>query len=328
MISVLLVGVVLTLVLLAAGCTKKTGGSTSNAKEVVATVNGQIITRGDLDTRIADLKAYYGSQGLDFSSVPAEMLAMLEEDALEQLIQEALIAQAAKDMGLVVDEKEINDQLALMKASMSKEQYEASLKSQNLTEERLLERMRFAFLADKLYRQITDQVEVTPAEIRQYFDANKDSLIQIRVSHILFEAREDTATPAERAAAKAKAEEAIKKLKTGADFAQMAVEMSGDPASKDQGGLIDYYFTKDDPTFVAEFTQGAFELKKVGDFSQTPVETFFGYHIIKLDDRRDSFEEMTDQIKARLENEKRNDVFGDFYEELEGKAQIENKLRK
>jgi parvulin-like peptidyl-prolyl isomerase len=97
--------------------------------------------------------------------------------------------------------------------------------------------------------------------------------------HILITVAE-TATQAEKDAAKNKAGDIIVKLKAGADFATLAQENSEDPGSKDRGG--DYVFGKGqmDPAFEA----AAFALSP-GQITETPLQTSFGYHIIKLEEK-------------------------------------------
>jgi peptidyl-prolyl cis-trans isomerase C len=97
-------------------------------------------------------------------------------------------------------------------------------------------------------------------------------------------------------ASEADAKAVIEQLKKGADFAALAKEKSTDPAGKTSGGDLGW-FTKDQ--MVPEFADAAFKLKK-GEFTETPVKTQFGWHVIKLEDRRmasaPSFEQMKPQL--------------------------------
>jgi parvulin-like peptidyl-prolyl isomerase len=79
-----------------------------------------------------------------------------------------------------------------------------------------------------------------------------------------------------------KAEKLIKELQAGADFAKLAEQQSDDPGSKKQGGDLGYFR---EGMMVQPFFEGVKALQ-IGSFSTTPVKTQFGYHIIKLLDKR------------------------------------------
>jgi len=297
----------------------------TGSKGAVATVNGVAITEGQLAERMEEFKNYATRQGLDLTS-PAHqpILEEIRKDALDQLIEEALFLQAAKKEGLAVADQDVEEQLKSIKAGMPPEVYQEALKAQNLTEEKLKEKIRMVLWQDALYKKITDPVVVAPQEVKEYFEQNRDRLTQIRVRHILFMAREGLATEEEIKQALDKANKAIQELKKGADFAAMAKEKSEDPGSAAAGGLLDHFFTRDDPNFVPEFVAGAFLLEK-GAFSQTPVKSSFGYHIIKVEDKRDSFDDLKGQVEGMLLANKKNQVFSDYYEKLKSEAVIEKK---
>ena len=117
----------------------------------------------------------------------------------------------------------------------------------------------------------------------------------------------------------AEAKQIIAQLEKGADFAKLAKEKSIDPAGKDSGGDLGW-FTKDQ--MVPEFANAAFALKK-GQFTKTPVKTRFGWHIIKLVDRRaappPSYEEVKQQMAQRIQGE----LIGEKVKELRAHAKIE-----
>ena len=118
---------------------------------------------------------------------------------------------------------------------------------------------------------------------------------QINASQILFDFQHHT--PEE---ALALAQQTRKKLIAGADFAAMAKELSDDPSAKTNGGQIGW-FTRDrmDPSF----SQGAFDMKNVGDISE-PIKSRFGYHLIRFEGRRAAevrpFEAVQPRIMADL----------------------------
>ncbi|MGE3993934.1 MAG: peptidylprolyl isomerase [Pseudorhodoplanes sp.] len=153
-------------------------------------------------------------------------------------------------------------------------------------------KQRLAYLRKKLLMQTLLENEAKAAltedaKQKVYQEATKQFAgeQEVRARHILVPTEEE---------AKAVAEE----LKKGADFAELAKQKSKD-GSAAQGGDLDY-FTKDQ--MVAEFAEAAFKLDK-GQTSD-PVQTKFGWHIIKVEDKRDrqapSFDSVKDQIETYL----------------------------
>jgi peptidyl-prolyl cis-trans isomerase C len=127
-------------------------------------------------------------------------------------------------------------------------------------------------------------------QVKKYYEAHKKDFKQVKASHILLD-QED------------KAKDVYKQLKNGADFAELAKKYSIDPSSKDKGGDLGY-FTRGQ--MVRPFEEVAFSLK-VNKFGE-PVQTSFGYHIIKVVDIKDpkKYEEMTSEdinaVKQRMLN--------------------------
>ncbi|MCY7362816.1 MAG: peptidyl-prolyl cis-trans isomerase, partial [Ignavibacteria bacterium] len=105
---------------------------------------------------------------------------------------------------------------------------------------------------------------------------------EVRASHILINLPQQSFTPEDSIKAYIKADEVIKRLKNGEDFAKVAMEMSDDQSAKQNGGDL-YYFTAG--MTVPEFEEGVYKIK-VGDYTKEPIRTMFGLHIVKLNDKR------------------------------------------
>ncbi|MBT3361496.1 MAG: peptidylprolyl isomerase [Rhodospirillales bacterium] len=138
-----------------------------------------------------------------------------------------------------------------------------------------------------LERQINEQI--TETALREAYDkmiADAVTAEQINARHILVESEAD-------------AKQVIEELNGGADFAELAKTKSTGPSGPKGGDLG--YFEKGQ--MVPEFSEAAFALK-IGEFTKEPVKTQFGWHVIKLEDRRTaeppSFEASQDQLKAQL----------------------------
>jgi peptidyl-prolyl cis-trans isomerase C len=129
---------------------------------------------------------------------------------------------------------------------------------------------------------------------------------EVKARHILVPTEDD-------------AKAVIAQLKGGADFAKLASEKTTDPAGKASGGDLGY-FTKDE--MVPEFADAAFKLKP-GEYTETPVKSQFGWHVIKVEDRRTAKPPSFDQAKPRLAQEVSRDIVTDKIKELRVAAKID-----
>ncbi len=153
-----------------------------------------------------------------------------------------------------------------------------------------------------LFRRVLSKVEKpTEEEAKEYYEKHKNLYIEpeaIHARHILIPVLKD-ASPKEDKEALKKAQEIRKRILKGEDFAALAKEYSVDPGTRDKGGDLGF-FTRGQ--MIEEFEKAAFALRP-GEISQ-PVRTPFGYHIIKVEEKRPakqkSYEEVKEQIKQEL----------------------------
>jgi peptidyl-prolyl cis-trans isomerase C len=138
---------------------------------------------------------------------------------------------------------------------------------------------------------------ITDADIKKRYDAEIAKLPpveEVRARHILVKTEDE-------------AKAVIKELGEGKDFAELAKIKSTDPNKSDGGDLG--YFKKG--MMVPEFEKAAFEMKK-GDVSKTPIKTQFGFHVIKVEDKRNApppeFEQVKDQVKQIVLRDKYMEV--------------------
>lgn len=226
-----------------------------------------------------------------------------------------------------------------VRAAMTSEQM-SQLIARVLTEERLADAARAVGLADLPRIQASIRRATRDILARAYIDdeldraaANLPDLTElakerymvnrsvftvgeaVRVSHILFavnaEAGKDDAT------ARVRGEEVLKQLHEGADFSELAKEYSDDPGSKRRGGEIPGW--SDKGRFVAPFEAAAYALKP-GEISDL-VRTQFGYHIIRLDEKRESRQQTFEEVKDRLVGDVRTELLSNKRQELLAKFQ-------
>ena len=115
------------------------------------------------------------------------------------------------------------------------------------------------------------------------------------------------------------AKDIIAQLDKGADFATLAKDKTTDPSGKSNGGDLGY-FTKQD--MVPDFANAAFALKP-GDYTKTPVHTQFGWHVIKLEDRRPGKAGTYDQVAPEIAQQMTQQIVAAKLQELRGQGKIE-----
>lgn len=193
-----------------------------------------------------------------------------------------------------IDEKAIDEQLKKAEEKYGgKEKFEQLLKQQGFTLDKYKDGLKVK-AAQVL--MINDYVGNGEDKVKERYEKNKK---QYHIAHILFNVKtgvNKSGTSDEEA--KKKADEVLKKIKEGGDFATLAKENSNDTANAAEGGDLGWS-SKDDSSFVKEFTDVAFNLEK-GQVSDV-IKTSFGYHIIKvLDIREAPYEELKPTLEHKL----------------------------
>jgi len=176
------------------------------------------------------------------------------------------------------------------------------------------ERVRLAYLRLS-GAGLSADLEIEEDELLAYYEERKQALLtqeQRRASHILIQVAADADESAVNKA-RAKAEDILKQVHAGGDFAEIASQHSDDPGSSAQGGDLGFFARG---AMVPEFEDTVFS-QQVGDVSE-PVKTQFGFHIIKLVDIRGSGIPELDQVRVELIDELKQRRADDlFYEQLE-----------
>lgn len=186
-----------------------------------------------------------------------------------------------------------------------------------------LERLKKKVLAQKLLeKDVIELTKVSEEDIKKNYEENKDAYKepeQVNAAHILVRVKEGVSEKEDKETL-AKAEGLLKKIKEGADFSQLAKDNSDCPSSS-KGGELGYFSRGQ---MVPEFEDAAFKLK-VGEVSGI-VKTKFGYHIIKILDKKEAkqkeFAEVKEEIEQKLTKEKQKSAFDSYTKDLKAKAKI------
>ena len=249
---------------------------------------------------------------------------VLREADLERLLSYQSPEALQKLQADPAQRAEIVRQLLLTKAVAARSRKEGFDKKPEVKEE--LSYVIDNYLADQYLRKVvTADVTIPEEELKKYYtEHEKDFLVpeSARVRHIYFEAAKD-ATPEVKEKAKSKAEAVLKQLKDGADFAAVARASSEDAESAAKGG--DLGVLTPGKTNSKEFETAAFALK-AGETSPV-VETPFGYHIIRVDERTEhrtaSFDEAKDYIRSTLKGQFEQKKAREFLDKLAKEAGLE-----
>jgi peptidyl-prolyl cis-trans isomerase C len=289
--------------------------------DVLVKVNGTPITRAELDRVVTTILA----QSHAPQDLPASARKQVEDNALDQLIGSELLYQTGSKQKIKDLDKQVEDKLTQGKARFSTpSEYEAALKANNLDEKELLVVIRKDIIITNLYqKEVLDKTTVTDAEVKKFYDDNQDKFKKpesYHASHILIGV-DPQAKPEEKQKAKVKAEAIKKRLAAGEDFATLAKAESTCP-SKEKGGDLGTFGKGE---MVPEFEKATAALKP-GQISDV-VETQFGYHIIKLIEKKDSgvvtFDESKEKIQAYLKQTKAQKAMLAYIAALKSNAKIE-----
>lgn len=240
----------------------------------LAEVNGKVITVDDFKAEVDNLPPYIK---------PMAQSQQGKKELLESMIVRQLILDKANKEG-IADSKEVTAKLEDLKKRVIVETY--------------------------LKKKIEQDVKVSDAEMKQFYDQNKEkfkSTDQVHASHILVKSEKE-------------AQDIQAQLKKGAKFEDLAKKYSADSSAAKGGDLG--WFGKG--AMVPEFEKTAFSLKEgeVSDIVKTP----YGFHLIKVTGKRPagirSFDEVKDQIKAALLPAKQQELFQKMREEVKKDAKI------
>lgn len=261
----------------------------------VARVNGKEITSAELNQAKKIILA--NKPGLQ---IPPLLHKEFELQALNQLISSELLFQASQKLEVKDLDRQAEDKLVEIKKRFADlNDYARELQKIGVDEKGLLESTRRDLaIAYFVNTKIASQITVSEEEIKKFYDQNPDTFRQeeqVRASHILI-GIDNKAGIEEKRAAREKAEKLHNELVNGADFAKLAKGSSTCPSSK-QGGDLGYFGKG---KMVPQFEQAAFALKP-GGLSDV-VETPFGYHIIKLVDRRKAETIPLTAARGKIEN--------------------------
>jgi len=255
-----------------------------------------------------------------------QKLTQLRREALDQMIEQELVRQAAEAQGIEVGGKEIDAALAEVSAPFkTPEEFTRRIETEGFTEDSYREHVGRMIAAAKYLDGIRASVApVSDAELVTYYQNNEHRLTlpeQVRVRHILLTWK-PMGTTDDRAAIRKQMAPILDKARAGEDFAALAREYSDDSMTARDGGDTGFFHRGQ---MVPAFEAVAFALQP-GEISD-PVETPFGVHILRLEERKEAhllpLEEVREQLREHIREENMEAAVEQENERLREQADVE-----
>ena len=284
----------------------------------VLTVNGQAVYAAEISLMMQNIHGYLKSQGREAKEEE------VVEVATQRVVEQKLLAQEAQRFGIQPDEKRVAQMMELTERQAGgREQLDAILAKGGSSRAQLEQMFREMELGRGLIaRQIQPTVEVSDQEIQNFYTEHPNDFQraeQVHARHVLIKA-DPAADEQTRSIARMKADQVHQRAVNGEDFATLAKELSED-ANAAQGGDLGFF---EKERMVPAFAEAAFALQP-GQISPV-VETQFGYHVIKVEERRPAgpvpLDEAKVPIRRVLVNEKTNVAVSQLVQSLGRNADI------
>lgn len=275
-------------------------------ESAVATVNGKAISEKEFteNYKVYELmyKQQLGEEALKKTDKDGVSFKdKLKENILEKLIVDELINQEIDNKKIAITDEELNNLYEQTIKNMGgQEQYEEFLKQQNITDDFIKDSNKKDYKQQKLEEAFYKDNKVTEEEIKDFYDANKERLIKYSLSQIMADNEED-------------AKKLYDKLEAGEDFAELAKNESSDTYSAANGGNLGEVQAS---TMPKEFLN-AVSTTEIGSYSKV-FKSDMGYHIVKVDDKKDQLEDLRTEIEQTLKSQK----FIEYMKDLRANADV------
>ncbi len=275
-------------------------------ESAVATVNGKAISEKEFteNYKVYELmyKQQLGEEALKKTDKDGVSFKdKLKENILEKLIVDELINQEIDNKKIAITDEELNNLYEQTIKNMGgQEQYEEFLKQQNITDDFIKDSNKKDYKQQKLEEAFYKDNKVTEEEIKDFYDANKERLIKYSLSQIMADNEED-------------AKKLYDKLEAGEDFAELAKNESSDTYSAANGGNMGEVQAS---TMPKEFLN-AVSTTEIGSYSKV-FKSDMGYHIVKVDDKKDQLEDLRTEIEQTLKSQK----FIEYMKDLRANADV------
>ena len=260
---------------------------------VVAIVDNDVIMQSQLDQRLNEVAQTLGKRG---GELPPQ--DVLQQQVLERLIVENLQLQIGERSGIRITDEELNQAMASIaqRNNLTLEQFRAALARDGLSYEQAREQISREMIISRVrQRRVAERIQVTDQEVNNFLASDLGQMQlaeEYRLANILIPVP-DAASPDQVRAAAQKTAEMYDKLRSGADFAQMAIAHSGSENAL-EGGEIGWRKGAQLPPAFAELIRSL----SVGEITE-PLRTPGGFMIVKLQEKRGGDTQVRDEVHVR-----------------------------
>ncbi len=273
-------------------------------EEIAAKVNGDIVTRGELDEQRRELEMFLRQErhlaGIELTTAEQEQSKNFLRDKIDQL----LMVQKAKDLNLSVDgevAKRLAEMQVMAKITDPEKFHDFVRDNAGIPFEEYKQRMTNDFLVHRLIGQeIGARIAIPEPELRKYYDAHQADFVrkaQVFLSQILIST--EGKTPEQAAAAEAKAKDVSARARKGEKFTDLVAAYSDDKETANSGGQLP---PREKGMSLPQIEEFLFKEKK-GSVSD-PIKIPTGFVILRIDERYEagqaSFDEVKEQIQETL----------------------------
>ena len=286
-----------------------------------ASVNGKPIFKSQYERDLSMFQKRAAQEGRPLNDAD---LTTVKKRILENLIEAEVLYQQSQKQGVKVDEQAINEQIDKIKKRFPDEAaYKKALEGMDVSETEIRAQFQRGLAINQLIdTNVRQKITVTEEESNKFYNDNPNLFKQpeqVKASHILIKAAPD-AEESKKVQARKKIETVQKKVSQGEEFGLLAKANSEGPTAQREGDLG--YFSRGQ--MVKPFEDAAFALN-IGEVSGI-VETQFGYHLIKVTDKKPArtipYKEVQLKLEQHLKNEKEKTEIQGYIENLKKSATI------
>ena len=306
--------------------------------DVWARVNGHEIRRDEVEKYFRGLVMQQGQEP------SAEEAALLKLNIIDELINNEILLERARTLGLEASDGEVEDKFTELKSPYTEEEFQKQLRDRGLTVDDQKRALRQQLSIQKLInREVVSKITITEQDISDFYDANK---AQFNVAEPLYHVAQILITPVKDrqirnrknddattdAQAQKKSEALLKELDAGADFAQVAMDYSEDPTNAPNGGDLGNMpesSLRDPKQDTPELSRAVLALRP-GGISRIIKTRDGNYHILKLISRESAGQrtladpQIKETIRGTLRNRREQLLRAAFIAAAREDARVEN----
>jgi peptidyl-prolyl cis-trans isomerase SurA len=289
-------------VLMAATLPVAVAQNTRVVEEIAAKVNGDIITRGELEQTRRDAEQQLRGEGLTGTKLNDEVRAY-SANALRNQIDELLLVQKGKDLGINVDgevTRELADMQVASKITDPDKFHDAIRQQYGMSFEDFRDKLKRHYLAQRVIGQeVGYRIQIPDAELQKYYEEHKSEYVrkeQVFLSQILIST--EGKTPEQVAVALQKAKDIVARARKGEKFSDLVRDNSDDPETVRTGGSLPPY----QRGMMEKSMEDVVFKEKKGTVTD-PFKTALGFVILRVDERYEAGQATFEEVRGEIQDQ-------------------------